>query len=288
MKFIHQSALLALSGAALCASTAMGAISIESGGLALAFYSTNPAESNTYVFDLGSGADFRENTAYNVPITTVNTALTSANIGIDLVTTFGADWYDSGDVRWMIVGTVKSTDPVTNGDPARTSYLSIGRSNLAFSTTISTFTSTGRGNLNTQATNFTEGVAGATQTVGINPAGSIINESQIKTVDEYVPPGAGTVTTYFGTGVDPQQTFGSGTIANSSVEGALDLYRILHSTSGADLTAGYSATDAVVGEGQYIGTLTINSAGALSVIPEPSSALLGVAGALGLCLRRRR
>lgn len=288
MKATFKPALLALIGLASFASPAMAAISIESGGLALAFYSTNPSETNTYVFDLGSGADFRENTGYNVPVTTVNTALTSANIGTDLVTTFGADWFDSGDVRWMVIGTVKSTDPLTNGDPARTSYYSIGRNNLAVSTTISSFTSTGRGNLNTQITNFSEGVAGATQTVGGNPAGSIINESQIKTVDEYVPP---TVLTYFGTGVDPQQTFGSGSIANSpigQVEGALDLYRILHSTSGADLTAGYSSTNAAVGQGQYIGTLTIDSAGNLAVIPEPSSTLLGIAGALGLCLRRRR
>lgn len=288
MKFKIKSTFLALAGLGFLANPAMGAISIESGGLALAFYSTNAAETDTYVFDLGSGATFRENTATGVPVTTVNSTLSSANIGTDLVNTFGANWYNDGTVRWMVVGTVKSTDPVTNGDPARTSYYSIGRNDLLVNTTISTFTPTGRGNLNTQITNFYEGVATATQTVGFNTDGSIIAESQIKTVDEYLPP---TTLTYFGTGIDPQQTFGVGSIANSdgALEGALDLYRILHTTTtGVDLTAGLSSGDAVIGQGQYIGTLTLDSSGNLSIIPEPSSMMFGIAGVLGLCLRRRR
>ncbi|RYD28932.1 MAG: PEP-CTERM sorting domain-containing protein, partial [Verrucomicrobiaceae bacterium] len=44
---------------------------------------------------------------------------------------------------------------------------------------------------------------------------------------------------------------------------------------------------AVAGTGQFIGTLLLSSDGNLSIIPEPSAALLGLAG-LGLCFRRRR
>jgi len=287
MKLKIKSTFLTLAGLGFLANSAMAAISIESGGLAVAFYSTNAAETDTYVFDLGSGALFRENTSSGVPVTTVNNTVPSANIGTDLVNTFGANWYDSGEVRWMVVGTVKSTDPVTNGDPARTSYYSIARNNLSVNTTIASISPTYRGTLCTQLTNFTEGVALASQTVGANTDGSIIAESQLRTVDEYVPPSVGT---YFGVSIDPQQALASGSITNSggAFEGALDLYRILHTATGADLTAGFSSGNAVVGQGQYIGTLALDSTGNLSVIPEPSSTLLGIAGALGLCLRRRR
>ncbi|MBN8459509.1 MAG: PEP-CTERM sorting domain-containing protein [Verrucomicrobia bacterium] len=289
MKHNFKPAMLALAGVVAFTSQAMAAITIESGGLAVAFYSTNPLETNTYVFDLGKGADFRENTGYNVPVTTVNTALTSANIGADLVSNFGADWYNTGDVRWYIVGTVNAGAAV-DSDPARTSYYSLARNSYAASTTWgSTLSSTQRGTLNTQISNFNAGTNNAAaQTVGNNGAGAVIAKSSPQSADEYVLPAN---LNAFGINIDPQQTFGAGSITDApvgSLEGALDIYRIIHTTTGADLTAGYSPTNAVAGSGQYIGTLAINSSGLLTVIPEPSSMLLGLAGALGLCVRRRR
>jgi MYXO-CTERM domain-containing protein len=129
--------------------------------------------------------------------------------------------------------------------------------------------------------------------------GAIIARTQSGTVDEFLPP---TTATFFGisSAYNPTQTLGSGTITNNNssaaalgtIEGALDMYRVVYSgnssLSGADLTSGFSSSNATARSGQYIGTLVLTTTGNLHIIPEPSSALLGAAGVLGLCLRRRR
>jgi hypothetical protein len=294
MKSRFKLALIALSGVALFANPAMGAISLESGSLAVAFYQVigGVVQNNTYTFDLGQANLYRENTGYNVSVSTVNGGLVSSNIGADLTTAFGANWANDGSVRWMVVGGVRSTDALVGGDPARTSYLSTAVSTIpasGVSTTIPSLNSGFRGTLSNRLTTFFDGVSNASQTVGANAAGAIINKSANNTVEEFLPP---TTLDYFGTGISPYQTLGLGTVGNNSsvagsYEGALDIYRFLHTSSGADLSSAYSNGDATVGNGQYIGTLLLDSAGNLSIVPEPSSALLGLAG-LGLCLRRRR
>lgn len=298
MKSFFKPALIALSGAALFASPAMAAISLDAGNLAVVFYQTS-AEGvvgpNTFVFNLGSSSLFRENTLSNgVSVSTVNSGLSSSNIGSQLTDSFGDGWANDSTVRWMVVGTVGSTASLTNGDPARTNYLSIGRSSLTTGatgpgTTIPTITSTNRGFLNNAISGFYNGTNGATQTVGLNPSGVQIGTSAINSVEDFLPPATSGL--YFGQGIDPRQTFGSGLIGDNNIEGALDIYRILHSTTDADLTAGLSSGNASVGAGQFIGTLTIDSAGNLAIgaIPEASSTLLvGLAGVIGLTRRNRR
>lgn len=287
MKPSFKTALLAIAGAASLASPAMGAVSLESGSLAVAFYQVigGVVQNNTYTFDLGQASLYRQNTGYNVSVSTVNNGLTSSNIGADLTTAFGSNWANDGTVRWMVVGNVGQTDPTIGGDPARTSYLSRAASSLVdgqVTTTIPTLSPTNRGILSNNIEPFFDSISGASQTVGANPAGAFINKNTVNTVEDYLPP---TTTTYFGVGINPYQTLGAGTIGG--YEGALDIYRILGDTAGADLTAGYSNSDAVAGAGQFIGTLVLSSDGNLSIIPEPSAALLGLAG-LALCFRRRR
>ena len=147
---------LALSSVAIFASPAMGAISLEPGSLAVAFYQTNAAatvvQPNTFVFDLGQSSLFRENTINGISVSTVNGGLASNNIGAQLTSAFGANWANDtvNPVRWMVVGLVPSTSATVSGDPARTTYISRDRAALADSatgvgTTIPTISSGNRG-----------------------------------------------------------------------------------------------------------------------------------------------
>ncbi len=298
MKSVFKPALLLLSGAAIFASPVMAAISLEAGSLAVAFYQTNAAgtvvQPNTFVFDLGQSSIFRENTINGVSISTVNGGLASNNIGAQLTATFGSDWANSGTVRWMVVGVVPSTAGIINGDPARTTYISRDRAALADSatgvgTTIPAISSGNRGFLSTKIGAFFSGTDGATQTVGANADGVQIATSAINSIEDFMPPT--TTGLFFDQGVDPRQTLGTGLITDSTyAEGALDIYRVLHTATGADLTSGMSAGNAAVGAGQFVGTLTLDGSGNLAIgaVPEPSSTLLlGVLGTLGLVRRKR-
>ncbi len=290
---------LALTGLSAFANPAMGAVTTESGSLAVAFYQVigGVVQNNTYIFDLGQASLYRENTVSGVSVSTVNPGIASNNIAADLTSAFGANWADAGTVRWMVIGNVGSADPTVAGDPARTNYLSRAVSTVpatGVSTTINsgnTLSTTNRGILSNNLESVLDAVVD--ETSGANASGATIPISDPASVDEFLPPNT---LTYFGMGasLNPYQTLNSGTITNNSafqlapIEGALDIYRILHTTTDADLTAGFSSGNAQVGKGQYIGTLALTSAGDLYVIPEPSSALLAAAGAFGLCLRRRR
>lgn len=290
---IIKSTLLALSGAVLFVSPAMGAVTLESGSLAVAFYQVTPGPgggtvgNNTYVFDLGGASLYRENTGYNVSVSTVNSGIISSNIGADLIGAFGVNWASDGTVRWMVVGNVGQTDPTVGGDPARSSYYSVARDDFSVGSTFPSLSSSNRTGLSNTIETFME--ATTNKPSAVNADGSIVPKSDLKSVDEYLPPAT---LTYFSIGTNPYQALAGGTIANGPdglvFEGAIDIYRVLHTTTDADLSAGYSPTDATVGAGQYIGTLALDSAGNLSVIPEPSSALLGVLGAAAVCFRRRR
>lgn len=306
MKSLIKSVLLASAGT-LISSSAFGAVSLEAGNLAIAFYqvsrvdngsggTTSVVQPNTYIFDLGAANLYRENTLGNVSVSTINSGIASSNIAADLVAAFGAGWANDGTVSWAVIGVVGSTSPTTDGDPARTTYLSRGRSSLldgvvGAGTTIPDISSSNRGALSTQLGAFFNATNSAAQTTGANAAGAIIPISATNSFDDYVPPGA--AGTYFGQGVNPLQVLGSGTLdggSNGQFEGILDIYRVLHSTNGADLTAGASPGDAIAGTGQYIGTLTLDSAGNLNfgAVPEPSTTMLaGLFGTFALCFRKR-
>jgi len=297
MKSKIKSALLGFTGVAFLANPAMGAVTLENGSLAVAFYQVinNVAQDNTYIFDLGQASNYRENTAVGVSVSTISGGPASGNIAADLVSAFGAGWANDGTVRWMVIGNVNSlTNPPLSGDPARTNYLSRAVAVIPIpgsgrSTTIPNLSTTNSGILSTHINSVFDNVVNATS--GANAAGAIIAKTAPASIDEFLPP---TTNTFFGIGTNPYQTLNAGTITDNSgsglgpIEGALDIYRSIHSTTGADLTAGLSDGDAVARQGQYIGTLVLSSAGDLSIIPEPSSALLSAAGVLGLCLRRRR
>lgn len=294
MKSTVKSALIGLTGVAFLANPAMGAVSLGPGSLAVAFYQVigGVAQDNTYLFDLGQASNYRENTASGVSVSTISGGPASSNIAADLVNAFGSGWADDGTVRWMVIGNIGSTSPTVSGDPARTNYLSRAVAVIpgsGVSTTIPNLSPTNNGILSTNIESVFDNVVNATS--GANAAGAIIAKTAPASIDEFLPPAT---STFFGIGTNPYQTFNAGTITDNGaaqlgpIEGALDIYRFIHTATDADLTAGYSDGDAVVRQGQFIGTLVLSSGGDLSIVPEPSSALLGAAGVLGLCLRRRR
>ncbi|MBN8459506.1 MAG: hypothetical protein J0M04_16885 [Verrucomicrobia bacterium] len=281
---------LLLASTLLATQVAIASDSVDHGDLVVVFYkldSSNVVGENYYVVNLGPASLFRENTQNNVPVTSINTALGSASVGVDLAldSTFGSNWYNDNAVRWLVVGTVAAGQPVVNGDPARTNYYSAPRASLGSAdsganSTIATISPSNRGTLSTQIYNFLMagsvndaigGINNNASTSGTNPASAIIPSANPKpSVDEYMPP---VTTTSFGIGIDPRQAFGAGTLPGSAgVQGALDIYRFIHTTSGADLTAGASTGDAVLGTGQYIGALTIDQSGTLKIQGLGSSA----------------
>lgn len=270
---------------ALSAASASASDDFAEGDIGIAFYQVTGSPPNqvvgqeTYVFNLGQASLYRTNTRNDVPVSTINPAIASSNIGADLSTLFGDDWADSGTVYWCVVGGVSQIGSVTNGDPARTNYLSRARASLNSGatgpgTTIASISSTNRGILTNKITPFLKGPLGGvndgihgvgsnTSTSGANLSGVILPTTNAQTVDEYLPPA---MLTYFDIVVDPRQRFNAGTVSGTAgVEGALDLYRVLHTTLDADLTTGSGSGNAVVGQGQFIGALTLDSAGNLKI-----------------------
>jgi hypothetical protein len=239
----------------------------------MAFYQINATdssavESNTYVYKLGAGSTWRENTTDNILI---------GNIGADLDAAFGAQWHENPRVRVMIVGVVGATDPVTVGDPARTTYFS--RAQTAYgpaATTAPVFSSSQRGSMTTYIETFALAMHGkdlSTTTANAAPVGT----NALNDVTEFVPP---VFSTNFGVSVSPIASFTVGNIGTGdgyAVEAALDVYRTLHSTTGADLTVAMSPGNAIVGTGKRIGTFTLDSAGNVRMDMAPTASASGYA-----------
>lgn len=278
MKPFFRNTLFA-AGILACAQPACAAVAFSPGDLGIFFYSYNPTSGaigqTTYVVNLGQASLYRENTRLGVSVSEVNPAVPS-NINADLTAAFGEDWENSGTVLWGVAGGVSPSEPLTVGDPSRTSYLSRSRDQLAAGasgpgTTISSISSTNRGNLATNIDSLRAGTnAGinhlnsSTSTPGSNPAGVLLPTSNINSPEDFFPPA--TLGLFFGQGVDPRQRLLTGPIAGgTNVEGALDIYRILHSATDADLSAGLSSGNAVIGQGQFIGTLTLDAEGNLKI-----------------------
>lgn len=262
------------------------------GDLSLAFYSLSqdtPAVFGTeyYVVNLGPVSAFRANTQNNVPVSTVNPGIASSNIAADLQAVFGETWAEDGTVRMLAVTSIAQGSAVTAGDPARTIYFSAARSSLnsdqkgfdpntAFlayqgNTNGANVSSASRIQVTNAISDFLfKGVnlpiaSGNPPLSGANPAGvRLITTSSDKSLNTHVPPASGGP--FFQLGVDASAVLGEGKLpGTANVEAAVDIFRVLHSTSGATLTSGSSSGDAELGKGQFIGSIMLDSAGNLKV-----------------------
>ncbi len=260
------------------------AIVVNQGDLLLSFYQNDgtTAGANTYVYNLGAASTWLNNT---------NPFQSIVNLNADLTLAFGSGWASDPTLQMGIVGGFNSTNSSAS-DPARTIYYSQALTTYApGSSTSPTFNSSQRGSLATNiGSNYLANMNGEDEG-GATDGGAIVPTSNNNDYAQYQPP---TAVTYFGVGTNPNTTFGAGNIGTGTggytVEAAVDLFRVLHSTSGADLTAGLSSGNATVGVGQYIGSFTIDSSGnvRLDAVPEPSTYALIATGLALLCYRFRK
>ncbi|MEI8312187.1 MAG: PEP-CTERM sorting domain-containing protein [Verrucomicrobiota bacterium] len=284
-------ALAVLAAVAISASQARAA-TYNAGDLIMGFRVTGGiGSSSNLLVNLGSAITFRDLTSTNI--------LNITNIGTDLSNTFGTgagngvEWYNRTDLSFGVVGVYSSASSgaVTSGDPVRTLYASQTRTAVGTLGSANSATPTGISgtNMGTSATSMVS-LGGTTFT---NATASLNNSSVA-----IVGTGANTWTANtsgttdfnaFNPGVE--QTFtasawSTGTFGTATnVEGAVDLYRVLNSTSGASPTGPLRS-------GSYEATILINQSGQVSVsaVPEPSTyALFGLgAGAIVFAVRRRQ
>jgi len=289
MKRIHNPLILLAGAIALAPSLLRATDDFAMGDLALVFYSqptsADPIGTEYYVFNLGPAAGFRANTLNNVPVKNVNGVIASSNIKADLDAVFTTSWPNSGNVRMMVISTITQLTPTISVDPARTVYFSSARTSLDINqkgfdpnTTYPYYEGTGGLTLGSgfriQSSNdISAFVYEATngQIVGPPPATSGANTSGVRLTTTYannistgyLPPSVGT---YFKVGNDPSAVLGPGTLpGTANVEAAVDVFRMIHTLTGAELTSGSSSNNAALGKGQFIGSITLNTAGDLKV-----------------------
>ncbi len=226
-------------------------------------------------------------------------SLSLGSLGTDLVSTFGAGWYDRTDLLWAAVAAVQNTQTVPAVDPTNTLYGSVSGSNtwplstVAYTRAANGAQSTVAGRIITMASgisgSFTTAPQGATANIAVEGA------SDANSWASWMPGGSnatGVGNAPFGgfgtpSGQAFEQAFAAGTLSGG-VEGALDFYRMFK-TGQADGDLGGATT----GAGSYQFTLTINQSGDITAtnltpVPEPASMSLLLAGGLFFLGVRRR
>ncbi len=275
MKSLYKTALLLGVGTALAASSAMAAFTFTNGDLILGFQATGGTGSTQNVFfNLGAGTAVRDNATIGQ----------LGNISTTLTATYGANWYTRTDLYFGVVGNLRGnansgfgSAGAVNGDPSRTFYLSTPTVNVAEGTLFGASTFPGA-SLGAGATNLS---GMETMIVGLTTQGdgaAILSQDTqpVEWANGWTSwnPTPGAAFNVFTGGI--QQSFGKGSPSTYA-----DIQRVLSTNTG-------SITPGVIGGGTYETTLSIGSNGDLSLIPEPSSALLAAAAGIALVVRRRR
>lgn len=267
---------LALAGLGLGVSPAKAVVTYNQGDLLVGFFRTIDAQ--TYVVNVGSAATFRDwNNGANIN-------LSLGNIATDLIALYGATWYDDPTLTWGVAGSPSNTSTV-NGDPLRTLYA--GRDPLALnygfnnpgSAAWSVPSSTTRGTSSTSMNAFQNAFDVDTETANSTLA-TIQGTGDANNWTAFNP--LGVAFSAFNSNIT--SAFTAGALA-PGVESALDLWRVLHTNTGA-------TEPGTVGVGQFQGTFYIDNAGQISfgaqAVPEPSRMVFTALGLSALAFRRRR
>lgn len=243
--------------------------------------------SNTVSLNLGTGFSYRDATSNIINIANIGTELSSVANG------FGVNWFEA-DTLYMGIAGVRSTATPNlthvNGDPNRTLYVSQNRTSLG-----TEGVSGSAGYAGFSVSDMQNGATGITQLVNRMEAGSLtttlVETTSTSFIDEQNPflgLNPGTAFSIFPGGVT--QGFGAGqfgSFGGVNAEAAVDLYRILATTSATGQVGG------PLREGSFEGSFVIDNTGNVSYIvqavPEPSAAvLLGAGALLGGLVRRRK
>lgn len=262
--------MLAVAGMTLFASRA-SATTYVAGDLLLGFRATGGTGSATnLIVNLGQA-----DTVYRDALANITNVV---DIGTLLTSTYGAGWDTRSDLFWGVVGvrTASNIGSAVDGDPVRTNYVTAAQTTVNPGTQSST------------AWEITNGTARAGVSSAIESfAGNYNAFSAAVTNTALLPAATGSTWTSNNDGANSFTIAGTieGNFGNGASGTALDLYRILDRTSGANPTG-------AVGIGSYEGTFTISNAGvvgfAVTAVPEPSRALLAGLGLAGIAFRRRR
>ncbi len=300
---LKKAALVALTSTLFAAAPASAQNTTYAPGDLLLFFQQFGG-TQTVLYNLGAAWTYRDRTENLMNIVNISGTLTgstgSGGAG------YSATWYNDmtpsviggADVPltyWGLAAVRSSSDsnaPAINGDPARTVYTSRSHTLTVPDGVAGSNAITIAGN--TAMTNTAGGVVSMNnrmETIGTTL--TLVEPNTSSFVDNQNPflgdnPGAA-----FGTpGNIPGGVMGAfgntsyGTIGGVAAEGALDLYRILGTT-----TASGIVDPGTLRTGQYQGTFVIDQAGIVSYIapvPEPSTfALLAGSAIFGLIRRRR-
>jgi hypothetical protein len=280
-----------MSAAVLCGVTVNTASALNPNFAAgdLVVYFEQSGGTNTFMVDLGAAYTFRNLSSNLINIT---------NIGSDLNAAFGpGTWQNDSSVFWGAAGVRSSSTnltTVTNGDTNRTLYVSksrtaAGTEGIASSGGISvgsdSFMTTGANGMIAQ-----NGRLGSIPASATDRLSETVTSSNIDNQNPFTAGNPGTAFGIFPGGV--MSSFGTGTlgtIGGVTAESALDLYRVLASTSGVGQVGG------TLRGGDFQGSLVVDNTGNVSFIvapvavPEPTTmgATL-VLGCVAGAMRRRR
>lgn len=241
------------------------------------------ADSDLYLVSLGSITTFRDASGPLVNITNINT---------DLETAFGSGWYNLTDLYIGAFSMYSRTTANPNGDPGQTVYISRARTSVGTQSTPWSAIGTSDNNTIGAAISGVQTTFDAA-TAGNNANGAIMLTSA-STYDNSNPPTTAALSwgIFNAAGLGTQYKFDGSTFGNFGVslvgvsEAAIDLYRIAGESSNPGTQNG-----SFTGASSYISTITIDSSGNISAVPEPSTfALLGLVGVsvAGYCIRRRK
>lgn len=262
--------MLAVAGMTLFASRA-SATTYVAGDLLLGFRASGGTGSATnLIVNLGQA-----DTVYRDALANITNVV---DIGTLLTSTYGSGWDTRADLFWGIVGvrTASNIGSAVDGDPVRTNYVTAAQTTVNPGTQSSTAWEISNGTARA-------GVSSAIETF----AGNYNAFSADVTNTALLPSATGSTWTSNNDGANSFTIAGTieGNFGNGASGTALDLYRILDRTSGANPTG-------TVGVGSFEGTFTINNSGvvgfAVTAVPEPSRALLAGFGLAGIAFRRRR
>ena len=296
-------ALLMATSSVLAASSATAANSFYAPGDVVLFF--QKLNGDTVYANVGAATSFRGAAAGADAANQLNII----NLNSTLVSAFGGSWASDTTIYAGLAGvfnTSNTTNSLSNGDPARTLYVSKSREDGG---TVGTANSTAwSGFTNGAMTDAAGRIFSMNNTFEVNyDAVQVVSPAGVSTIDDQniltTVNGntfQGTAFNNFAGGVSQQGTAGNhGTFGSAgTAEFNLDLYRMLARATGGVGTGQTLVTGQVDGPlrtGSYEGTFTINSGGsvsfqAISAVPEPSGALaLGLIGTVaGLGYRRRR
>ncbi|NQW99696.1 PEP-CTERM sorting domain-containing protein [bacterium] len=260
----------------------------------LVLYFQQEGGGNTVYANLGNAALLYRGTESGAGGTT--SQLNIVNLNTTLTSAFGSGWASDSTVYAGLAGvfsTSTTSNVLTNGDPARTLYLSSPRNSVG---TVGEASSTAWDLVQAGNTAVTAVATGIQQQNNVLENSystavtvSLTSISQIDDQNPFMSPGI--QGNAFGDSLEGGvQQRGSASVIGAFGDGvgngefALDLYRVLAKNTISGQVGGG------LREGSFEGTVVVGSSGNVSfvAIPEPSSTALIGLGAGALLLRRRR